>query len=236
MLQMLQNKKCRTDIFSEDFSSAIKRDDHVADKFLHSWARSTLPEMGNRRYSTVGSSSIIEGDAVTITYSLESLLGTRFGASVDSDVDVQKPSTPTLGNTGVAPESIINNWQLLATSNFSEQSYLFILKLARKKEGWRGPGSRPLNASSLSNLLKFWNKISAHATEPEFALAPDGNIQAEWYKDERHFIEIKFTPLNMISFGLFYGDKVLEGIAAPNDIIAILSSHAFKPLQWSYEG
>jgi hypothetical protein len=205
---------------------------HLADEFLCLEPGSISEEISGRKYSTVGSSLIIEKDNRTMTYISEPLPE----ASVDLTVEVQELFAPSSGETGATPETIVKNWQLLATSGLSEQSFLFILRLARKKSGWRGSGSKPLEASSLSNFLKFWDKVSEYATEPEFALAPNGNIQAEWYKDERHFLELKFTPHNMIFFGFFDGDKVYEGRTEPDDIIKILSSKEFKPLKWSYEG
>lgn len=144
--------------------------------------------------------------------------------------------------TETMPEAITSNWEQLANSGFSNQTYAFLVKLAGKKTGWRGAGSRALDAVSLTKFLNFWDKVSENAIEPEFALLPNGNIQAEWYKDERHFIELEFTSNDMIFLGIFDGDSVIEGVedsdklAASEKIVTLLSLKEFGPLKWSYEG
>jgi hypothetical protein len=134
------------------------------------------------------------------------------------------------------PESIIQNWQLLATSGLSEESYLSLLRLARKSPGWRGDGSRSLDYKSLENFLQFWKSVREKSVEPEFGLVPNGNLRVEWYKDNRHFVELEFRADDDCIFGIFDGKSVFEGRASVKNIIEVLATRDFGPLKWSYGG
>lgn len=136
--------------------------------------------------------------------------------------------------TEAVPEAIVQNWQLLAISGLSEQAYVSLLNLARKERGWRGEGSCPLDYRSLANFLHFWLRVSGEAVEPEFVLLPNGNLQAEWYRDDNHLAELEFQEENKCLFGLFDGESVLEGIDGVGALLALFEARNFRPLNWSY--
>ena len=140
----------------------------------------------------------------------------------------------TVHSTTATPSSVSTNWLLLATA-LNEESYLSIRKLAQKKAGWRGAGSHPLNAASLTNFLRFWKTVSKYAVDPEFSLVPNGNLQAEWYKDEAHFLELEFRSDNYVLFGLFDHPAVIEGIEHADNIIPMLAQRDNKSLMWKFD-
>lgn len=132
-----------------------------------------------------------------------------------------------IDSTSVVPQSISANWMLLAKSGLSEPAYKAILRLGSKPLGWNGPGSFPLDARSLTNFLNFWIQVRNVATEPDLVLTPKGNIQAEWFKSPRQFLEIDFRSENEPSFfGLFDNrEVVLEGSAPASEIMQIVLHH-----------
>jgi hypothetical protein len=156
---------------------------------------------------------------------------------IQDDIDSSRREPIFSGTrTESMPEAIIQNWQLLATSGLTEQSYLSLLRLVRKSPGWRGEGSRSLEYESLENFLHFWMGVKEESVEPEFGLAPNGNLRAEWYKDKRHFVELEFRADDDCIFGIFDGKTVFEGRASATNIIQLLETRDFRPLKWSYGG
>jgi len=137
--------------------------------------------------------------------------------------------------TEAIPDAILQNWQVLANAKLSEPAYLFVSHLAGEPLGWRGPDSRPLRSGSLANFLMFWSAVRERAIEPDFVLTPDGNLQAEWYKDNNHFVELEFQPGHQLLFGLFNGESVIEGCAKTSEVTAMLAIQDFKPLKWSFD-
>lgn len=137
-------------------------------------------------------------------------------------------------NTNSIPESFTKNWRLFANSGLSENSYTYLLKLAKKQEGWRGQGSKALNTESLASFLRFWLDIKKIASEPEFVLLPNGNLQTEWYKDDKHFTELEFQPDNRVLFGIFDGKDEIEGEAQQREVTTILAGdrNKIKRLNW----
>jgi len=136
--------------------------------------------------------------------------------------------------TSAVPETIMGNWQLLAQAGLTTKTYAYIFKLASKNDGWRGHGSRPMNAQSLAAFLQLWNQIAEFAQEPEFVLMPNGNLQIEWYRDDNHFVELEFQPNNKIIFGMFDGETVIEGVAHVKEIVPLLQQRNFNPLKRPY--
>jgi len=139
---------------------------------------------------------------------------------------------PLPTNSNVIPDAIGESWQALANSGLSETSYLFLLKLARKDQGWRGFGSLPLSGHSLSQFLNFWQIFRAHALEPEFALMPNGNLQAEWYMDDTHFTELEFKANGSLLFGVFDGASEFEGAASLDELKPLLMARNYRYLSW----
>jgi hypothetical protein len=124
--------------------------------------------------------------------------------------------------TSVVPDSITNNWQRLARAGLTEKSYRSILRLAKKDAAWRGEGSLPMNSSSLATFLQFWALITQDQGEPEFVLMPNGNLQVEWYKNNRHFVELEFQPDTSIIFGIFDARTIIEGVSDLQTVIQLL--------------
>ncbi len=141
--------------------------------------------------------------------------------------------TESAEETATIPKPIIENWQLLATSGLTEQSYLSLLKLAKKTPGWRGAGSRSLDYRSLGSFLRFWKTVREKSAEPEFVLVPNGNLQAEWYRNDNHFVEIEFGLNDKCLFGVFDGEAVLEGRTSVKNIVELLATQNYGPLKWS---
>jgi len=138
--------------------------------------------------------------------------------------------------TNVIPDTIRRNWQKLVQAGLTRKTYLYILKLASKNVGWRGQGSCPMKAQSLANFLWLWNKVAEFAQEPEFVLLPHGNLQIEWYKDDRHFVELEFQSNKKIIFGIFDGETIIEGIAHAKEIVPLLRLRDFTPFKRSHLG
>jgi hypothetical protein len=135
--------------------------------------------------------------------------------------------------TSSIPEATKSNWYNIEQSDLSIDLYSAILKLAHKPMSWRGVGSKKLISSSLSEFLNFWQNVKNSAIEPEVVLLPNGNIQAEWYKNDKHFLEIEFGSNQMLLFGLFDGKKVYEGTGELIEVITIAKLNSSKALNWT---
>lgn len=138
--------------------------------------------------------------------------------------------------TSAIPESISANWQDIVDSSLPMKTFELLVKLARKKPDWNGNGSLPLNAYSLASFLRFWKKVREIAVEPDLVLTSKGNLQAEWFKDRLHFLEIDFREEGQSSFfGLFDGRKaILEGASSLETVLGICLSHKGGiALRWS---
>ena len=136
-------------------------------------------------------------------------------------------------NSNVVPDTIRENWQALANSCLSDRSYLHLLKLAKKEHGWRGLGTRSLDGRSLGQFLSFWTNARSHAIEPEFALLPNGNLQAEWYRDDHHFTELEFRSDGLVFFAFFDGSSEIEGLARLTEIQPLIEARDYRYLRWS---
>jgi len=150
-----------------------------------------------------------------------------------------KSTSHVLQDLTAVPDVISFNWQDLAVSGLSHKMYQCLLALASYEEGWNGPGSRGMNASSLSTFLRFWKQVREHSVEPELVLTPQGNLQAEWSKDGGHYLEIDFRGENEKAlFGLFDGRKaVIEGAAPLDDVIRVVMFHRKgAALRWRCDG
>lgn len=119
------------------------------------------------------------------------------------------------------------NWFELSRSALSGEAFERLRKLADKPNGWRGPKSKALSASSLAKFLKFWFELRDIAAEPELMLTPRGTLQAEWYHSHVHFLEIEFDSRRMVgSFGLIDGRTRLEGGAMGlNEILRTIKNY-----------
>src|SRR5881628_2674406 len=69
---------------------------------------------------------------------------------------------------------VMKTGTIVAASDLSDKMRQNLLALASYEEGWNGPGSRGMNARSLSTFLKFWNQVREHSVEPELVLTPQG--------------------------------------------------------------
>lgn len=141
--------------------------------------------------------------------------------------------------TTVLPNAISSNWNDLARGGLSERIYQRLLELAGLPAGWNGPGSLGMNASSLWSFIAFWKQVRQISTDPELVLTPSGYVQAEWSKDNRHYLEIDFRgAIENSYFALVDGRKTLiEGAAPLQEVLAIINSHKHgTALKWHYEG
>jgi hypothetical protein len=133
------------------------------------------------------------------------------------------------------PSAISANYVRLRRANLSDASLATLYRLAARRPGWRGPGSRSLHSASLMGFLDFWTQVCSQAIEPDFVLAPNGNLIAEWHKNVRRHLDIEFVDGSSAYFGHFNGKKVLEGIESVRDIVAILNSLTSSALRWKVD-
>lgn len=135
------------------------------------------------------------------------------------------------------PEQLVATWQQLAKSRLPIETFRIVIRLARMRSGWRGPGSRPLHARSLAAFLHFWRGIVEHAAPPDLTLTPAGNLLAQWFRDDRHYLDLEFTPDDRIYFGLFDGASASEGVDRPLAVQQMLSNRASgRCFRWSATG
>ena len=98
----------------------------------------------------------------------------------------------TVTDITTSPFPISSNIQLLEECNFSDETRRRIEYLAYLPEGWHGGEGHSLNPMSLRNYLNFWLDIKKDAIEPDLFLCPNGNIQAEWFKNSKRNLSIEF--------------------------------------------
>ena len=70
------------------------------------------------------------------------------------------------------------------------------------------------------------------SVEPEIALAPTGRLQAEWYKGDRHHIDVEFAEDRRVFFGLFDGQYLQEGVDSIENLAKVLLTRSSRPLRW----
>ena len=133
------------------------------------------------------------------------------------------------------PGQISVNRTRLVRAKLSLNSIRDLFRLASHCDGWRGPGSRCLDLGSLSTFLEFWASFATlrGRKEPVFALGPNGNLVAEWYKNKYRHLDVEFCSDSRLYFGLFNGDLVIEGIATSAELTSVLRTLTANPLQWS---
>jgi hypothetical protein len=134
--------------------------------------------------------------------------------------------------TNSLPSSILSSWGQIADAKISIRMYDDLVRLGFRPDGWRGPGSKALDVSSLNSFLRFWSEVSNGAVEPELALAPDGAIHAEWIKSPQKRLDIRFSGEKLI-FGLLNSSSIIEGADDVDVVTNILRSHYAQPLLWS---
>jgi len=173
-------------------------------------------------------------------HDVEDRIPSASGGMAGVDSDEQQTSSATtrglpekeaLSQTMSMPTSILANWNEIAEADFTVSLYMHLVRLAKKPAGWRGPGSLPLQSSSVRKFLAFWKEVRDDAVEPEVALAPDGTLHAEWYRSDRQRLDIRFADSKLF-FGLFDRGRVIEGADDLLISALILKSHQSKPLRW----
>jgi len=140
--------------------------------------------------------------------------------------------------TTVLPSAISSNWNDLAGGGLSEKTYQRLLELAGLSAGWNGPGSLGMNASSLWSFIAFWKQVRQISRDPELVLTPSGYVQAEWRKNDRHYLEIDFRgAIENSYFALVDSRKTLiEGAAPLQEVLNIIKAHKNgSALTWHYE-
>lgn len=129
--------------------------------------------------------------------------------------------------------SLTDNWSRIALSGLSDQSFTMLKRLARNEDGWCGPGSVGLSASSVSNFLDFWSLIRISAVEPEFSLAPNGFLHVEWHENWKKHLDMAFRGDGRVIYGLFDGLNVHEGADYFQALALMLMERTSKPFNWS---
>jgi hypothetical protein len=104
--------------------------------------------------------------------------------------------------------------------------------MAQRVDGWRGYGSLSLQASALRNFLEFWNVVCSDAFEPSLTLTAAGGIEAEWYKNAKRYLTVRFGTHEQVFYGLIDGKNIHEGAGQSKTVIAFLRSHQAHPLKW----
>jgi hypothetical protein len=147
-------------------------------------------------------------------------------------VPVSQPHHQPATEPETLPPAIRENWSLLARAKLSEPFFERLSRMAKRPLNWRGVGSRPLSTSSLAQFLHFWSKIASRSEEPDIALMPSGNLQAEWYRNSRHHLDLEFNEDGRGFFFLMDGAAVNEGVEPFDSLAETLLARASKPLKW----
>jgi len=148
-----------------------------------------------------------------------------------TDANISLPSQPS-PLTNVVPDSFRANAGLLIRSGLSRETIARIFRLSDKPDGWREPGSKRLDASSLRAFLTFWTTIARQAREPFLSLAPNGNLIAHWHASWRRHLDLEFDRSNVIYFGLFDNRDVLQGKAVLANLVQTLTARRNNPFMW----
>jgi hypothetical protein len=143
------------------------------------------------------------------------------GALSSSLFETRSATTDTL------PSSIAANWGSIAKARMTQHMYDRLLRIAALR-------SSALTAKSFADFFDFWVRVRAASAEPEFALAPDGTLSAEWFKSQRQRLDVQFAGRKVI-FGLFAHNDILEGAQSLQTVAELLKSHPSKPLQWKVD-
>lgn len=155
-------------------------------------------------------------------------------------VDDSRVITPTLmkleisfpknDNLAMLPDVLSQNQQRLKEAKFSLLLSTKIERLAYKTS----PDCSSLSTKSLQNFLTFWNlakKLDPKIVEPDVFLCPNGNLQAEWYKNSKRQLAIEFG--NEFSLCVcMNGEKVFSSKDGINGLASTLSVHTDHPLRW----
>lgn len=136
------------------------------------------------------------------------------------------------GTSDTLPIAIASNWSRLALSGIGAPLYARLMNLAKREPGWRGPGSRQLDAGSLRVFLEFWKLIRNSAVEPQLVLGPSGHIQAIWQRNSRRSLDLEFAATGAIYFGLFDGQSIQEGVDTVDQLANVLLNRTSEPLKW----
>jgi hypothetical protein len=144
---------------------------------------------------------------------------------------VLSDQTPPLPSSTALPEVIRANWGGISEADISPAMLDDLVRLAMFPDGWRGPGTLSLRSRSLNDFLEFWTAIREDAVKPELALAPDGTLQAEWFKSFRQHLDARFVQ-NKVYFGLFSNSEIWEGVQSATALANYLKDHPAKPFRW----
>lgn len=138
----------------------------------------------------------------------------------------KNPSSNTM------PDAVSANWARYTTAGISLDTYLKLVTLGQKPDGWRGNGSKKLSDGSISTFLEFWGSVRDFASDAFLTLAPSGNLFAEWHKSWKSHLDIEFVEGGVAFFGLFSGSSIVEGKVDVGELAGLLRAHKRKPLSW----
>lgn len=131
------------------------------------------------------------------------------------------------------PVAITANWTRLAKAKLGRDAFLKIVRIASRPEGWRGAGSRSLRPAALRHFLEFWISVRHASAPPQFALLPNGHLQALWTSSDRRRMDLEYTESNRVYFGVLNGRSSHEGVEALSVIEKLLLAHPSRPLTWT---
>jgi len=140
--------------------------------------------------------------------------------------------TSLASSDGPLPEAISANWSRLATASLNHAAFVKIVRIASRPDGWRGAGSRSLRPGALRHFLESWARVRHASIPPQFALLPNGHLQALWTAGDRRRMDLEYTETNRVYFGLLNGRHSHEGVEALNAIEKLLLAHPSRPLMW----
>lgn len=134
------------------------------------------------------------------------------------------------------PPAILANWDALRRSQLSSKSLECLIFSTWNRPASNARGLKPVTLDSLRNFLRFWSNINADSAEPEISVSPRGFVQAEWFKDDDHFLVIEFRPDDSLMFSLWDEAPRVEGmeiLSFHQDLERMLRVRADNPFLWS---
>lgn len=153
---------------------------------------------------------------------------------VDQSAVSMFPRPQVTDGSNVIPAAIAACWHLLKQSHLGDEARLISAALRRITQPRMGLAS--LSATSLDTFLHFWIAVRAAAAEPEIAISPKGNIQAEWTKDDDDFLVLEFQPTGEVFYSLWQGDYPMEGAKSStmtHELVNMFNAMDENPLCWS---
>jgi hypothetical protein len=153
-------------------------------------------------------------------------------SQASAEIQGSRPESAADEAANALPISMRDNWSRIALSKLSLQSYSKLIRMAQRPDGWRGLGSLGLQTYALRYFLEFWQVARPDAFEPSITLTAAGGIEAEWYKNSRRYLTVRFGTKPVAAYGLFDRNHVHEGMDVTATLVTFLKAHPAQPLKW----